>query len=351
MAAFHLGITLNQLRWHRNLAVVTFRPAEIEAVEESLESLKSLFVKLYPTQDGENLRTMANEFQTKWKDRRLDDELNAEWTDIDYTRVRSANPLSPRAIRDAVSQFEKLVEDYAKELETALNGVLRDSRNLQNLVVFGRKIDQARHPTGLRAVDLFRVTEMGGTCTPIRATDPSVELRPSKQVEFPPIGSHWQPIFQSTIQLRTKWLAELRAVWQGVLQDLPAPQISNTKLGNWDDCEFENWIDRQIGRIEKRLCKLSYTSAETPFLDLIVDREKRTISDSLSSASVCLTEVPWSMFITVYEAGENGVSIGQLRVQFKGEMSNRRPTKCRLNEKLKVLGVKIESNNWRLVRR
>lgn len=351
IAAFHLGRRLNQLRWHRMQALVRFRPEEFIAATETLEQLKILFVQLLPTHDGGNLRTMVNEFQSQWRVHSIDDDLRAEWTDIDCDRVQYApQPLGELATREAVSKFDKLVDNYAGKLESTLNEVLDTSPKLQELVVLGRKLDEGSHPAYLDALDLFRVDLMEGTY---------VLGSPLGTMEFPEFASHWHRIPHGTGQRRARWFVELCEVWHCNLQDLPAPIMSQGEFQKWNDMQFDRWLDRQIRLIENRLRKPTSTNvnstihaapkAQTLFLDLIVDLEMRTISRPGYRGSVRLTNVPWSMFIIAYNAGKDGVSKEEMERDFDGQWDNHRPTKSNLNKSLRNLGVKIESNCWRLV--
>jgi hypothetical protein len=92
------------------------------------------------------------------------------------------------------------------------------------------------------------------------------------------------------------------------------------------------------------------TSPPTPgYLNLIVNRERRTVGRRGCAVTVELTEAEWSIFQPMFDAGAAGIAKAVAQHGYRGDADGIGMAKSRLKEKLEPLAVTIEARGWRLM--
>ena len=252
LAAFELGIRLNQLRWYRTQALVTACTHEIQAVTDLLQSLPLLFVMLFPSEDGGELRGNAKEYERCWRNILFDEELDRLWKNIHWDIFRRGFRL---ALDDAFLQLQQLVPDYAEDLRRNLLDALGDRPDVMALLNLGSKIDQRRHPLEMFFQDFMHMDHEDNPCMlstrpatgQLRGFNGGLSFEPPCEWPFRPFPSgKFHPD-------EDDWHLQLCIVWKNALPGFGEPESPVTKNANCT--EVDEWTERQIGTIKRRICE------------------------------------------------------------------------------------------------
>lgn len=260
LAAFELGICLNQLRWNRTQALVTACTDKIQAVTNALQSLPLLFVKLLPSEDGGNLRESAKEHEKCWRFILFNKELDRQWQSIHWDIFRHGCQLAPDEApwSDKSALFLKLqnlVPDYAEDLRRNLLDALGDWRDLRALVNLGSKIDQRRHPHEIYFVDFWHVDVEGHPSILWTTTEIGQRRGCNGDLSFV-LPGEWpfRPFPSGKFHPdEDDWHLQLCIVWKNALPGFGEPESPVTENANCT--EVDEWTERQIGTIKRRICE------------------------------------------------------------------------------------------------
>ena len=274
LAAFELGVCLNQLRWHRTQALVTACTDELQAVTDALQMLPLLFVKLFPSEDGGELRGSAKEHEKCWRFKLCNGELDREWENIHWDIYHRGFRLP---LEDAFLKLQNLVPDYSEHLRQNLLDALGDWPDLRALVNLGSKIDQRRHPPEMYFEDFAHVDQekKSGMLSTMPATGQRRGFTGDLSFEPPcewPFRSFPSGTFPPD---EIGWHTQLCMVWKNAMSGFSEPESPVTKNANCT--EVDEWTERQIDTIKR--C-LSEPTGE-PGNDALSDTQK-TLLQALS---------------------------------------------------------------------
>lgn len=230
IAAFSLGVRLNELSWCQLEALVT---GQRENVSDLLEKISTLLVQLSPNDDGGHPRKMATDFLRVWKNMPYDIDTLEFWNQT----INQLWESDDADFDDDLSNLWLVSQNFASLIRNAVVDLVPADSFCRHLLNLGRKLDQGRHPQHLSGSELIirpaRYAVVMGADGNSQCVDRGIQ--PLRFLDFPHIARE------------RGWELQLRAMVNGIIPGLVIPDL--TPLDDHTSETFGAWLQNQFDRI------------------------------------------------------------------------------------------------------
>jgi hypothetical protein len=249
LAAFELGLCLNQLGWHRTQALVTRDRSQIESVARILAKLRVLAIGL-PIKCRDILDQALERYQETWDKWSTDPDHFVESDDSSWYLIwkEVAEEYADLTLGNAIALCEREVTDFSSELRKLLEFELQDLMRIRTIMRLGILLDEGRHPPKLRGGDFFPRPNPPPHLPALLDGPPVSMVGRVRAPQPPPATPLPQTIRPGELEPESHWFTRLHLSWEQIFPKLEALVLDSR------DCErIADWTEAQCNRVREYL--------------------------------------------------------------------------------------------------